>query len=85
MSKLQKLKRKLRENPRGIRFTELVRVLKALGYEESRSQGSHHVYRPAGSGPSILIVKPHGGSRFCARVDIEKVVKLLAEEGGNEE
>lgn len=80
MSRLAKLKRKLRENPRNIRFAELVRVLRDLGYEEVRARGSHHVFRPRGSGPSILIVKPHGSRNLCAEVDVGKVVALLEQE-----
>lgn len=85
MSSLEKLKRKLAENPRGIRFTELVRVLLSLGYVEVRSRGSHHVFRPAGLGPSILLVKPHGGRVLCAEVDVKRVLALLEEkEAGHE-
>ena len=80
MSKLEKLKRKLAENPHGIRFSELLRVLHDLGYAESRRRGSHHVFRPAGDGPSVMVVKPHGGRPFCAAVDVKKVIRLLEEQ-----
>jgi predicted RNA binding protein YcfA (HicA-like mRNA interferase family) len=86
VSRLEKLRRKLAENPRAIRFEELVRVLRDLGFAEARSRGSHHLFRPVDSGPSILIVKPHAGHSFCAEVDVRKVVALLAEkESSNEE
>ena len=80
VSRIQKLKRKLRQNPRGIHFNELVRVLESLGYKEARSSGSHHVFRPAGPGPSILVVKPHGGRSLCAMADVERVIALFEEE-----
>lgn len=80
MSQLEKLKRKLATNPRGIRYEELVRVLQDLGYTEARSRGSHHVFRPAGSGPSLLIVQPHGGRSFCSEVDVKKVLVLLEQQ-----
>jgi predicted RNA binding protein YcfA (HicA-like mRNA interferase family) len=82
MSSLEKLKRKLVENPRGIRFSELLRVLRDLGYAEARQRGSHHVFRPRGDGPSILIVKPHGGRAFCSAVDVKRVIHLLEEQEG---
>ncbi len=85
MSALAKLKRKLAENPRGIRFAELVRVLRSLGYVEARSRGSHHVFRPAGPGPSILLVKPHAVRTFCAEVDVERVLALLEEQEAGDE
>jgi predicted RNA binding protein YcfA (HicA-like mRNA interferase family) len=74
---LEKLRRRLAQNPRSVRFADLVRVLSDLGYVETRVRGSHHVFRPRGEGPSILIVKPHGGRSFCALVDVHKVVALL--------
>lgn len=86
MSRLAKLRRKLAENPRSVRFEELAAVLRDLGYREARSRGSHHVFRPADAGLSILIVKPHGGQTFCAIADVKKVVALLEEqEAENEE
>ena len=75
----EKLKRKLLRNPRSVRFGDLVRVLSDLGYSEVRSRGSHHVFRPPGLGPSLLIVKPHGGRVFCAEVDVKKVLEILEE------
>ena len=82
MSSLEKLKRKLAENPQGIRFSEILRVLRDLGYAESRQRGSHHVFRPSGDGPSVMIVKPHGGIPFCAAIDVKKVIRLLEEQEG---
>ena len=80
MSSLEKLKRKLAENPRGIRFSELLRVLQDLGYVEARRRGSHHVFRPSGEGPSIIIVKPHGGRALCSEIDVKKVIRLLEDQ-----
>jgi predicted RNA binding protein YcfA (HicA-like mRNA interferase family) len=80
MGSLEKLKRKLAENPRGVRFSEVVRVLTSLGYVEVRSRGSHHVFRPSGLGPSILIVKPHAGRALCAEADVKRVLALLEDQ-----
>ena len=46
MGSLEKLKQKLVRNPRNVRFSDLARVLRDLGYHEVRAQGSHHVFRP---------------------------------------
>ena len=59
------------------RFSEVIRVLRDLGYEQSRRRGSHYVFRPPGSGPSIMVVKPHGGRSFCSKVDVKRVIELL--------
>ena len=85
MGSLEKLKRKLAENPRGIRFSELVRILGALGYVEVRSRGSQHVFRPAGPGPSVLVVKPHSGRVFCSEADVKRVISLLEEQEAESE
>jgi len=37
-----------RRNPRNVRFTDLVRLLKSLGFELRRTAGSHHIYKAAG-------------------------------------
>jgi HicA-like toxin of HicAB toxin-antitoxin system len=85
VSALAKLKRKLEENPRGIRFPELVQVLQSMGYVEVRSRGSHCVFRPSGPGLSILLVKPHAGRVFCAEVDVKRVLALLEEQEAGDE
>ena len=72
MGSLEKLKRKLAANPRHVRFGDLVRVLHDLGYQEVRTHGSHRVFRPAGPGPSLIVVRPHGGQPFCSVVDVKK-------------
>jgi predicted RNA binding protein YcfA (HicA-like mRNA interferase family) len=74
---LEKLKRRLAENPRSVRVAELVRVLRDLGCVETRVRGSHQVFRPRGQGPSIVIVKPHAGRSLCAVVDVRKVIALV--------
>ena len=85
MSRLEKLKRRLSEAPHKIRFDELARVLHDLGYAEVRSRGSHHLFRPVGPGPSVLIVKPHAGRSFCAEVDVRRVVALLEQQESSNE
>jgi predicted RNA binding protein YcfA (HicA-like mRNA interferase family) len=85
MGSLEKLKRKLAVNPRSVRFSDLVRALRDLGYREVRAQGSHHVFRPGGPGPSMLVVRPHGGQTFCSVVDVKKVIALLEEKENDDE
>lgn len=40
----EKILAQARNNPKGLRFSELQRLAKALGYELSRVNGSHHIY-----------------------------------------
>ena len=37
-----------RLNPRDVRFSDLVRLLRALGFEHRRTSGSHHIYKAPG-------------------------------------
>ena len=40
----RKLLRKIVNNPRNVRFDDLVALVKAFGFRLSRTAGSHHVY-----------------------------------------
>ncbi|MCI1856682.1 MAG: type II toxin-antitoxin system HicA family toxin [Sporolactobacillus sp.] len=45
MAGVDKIIQKMQNRPNGIRFGELVKVLKHYGYEEVRVNGSHHHFR----------------------------------------
>jgi predicted RNA binding protein YcfA (HicA-like mRNA interferase family) len=45
MPKREKLRDKLRSNPRGIRFSELETVLRDAGFLLDRVTGSHYIYQ----------------------------------------
>ena len=76
MSSLEKLKRRVRDRPQQVRFEELVRVLRSLGYQVSSIRGSHWVYRRS-DGRRITVVRPHGDRNYCAMADVVKVVQAL--------
>ena len=48
MSKVDKLLEKARNNPQGLRFSDLCRLTKAFGFEWVHGEGSHRVYGRAG-------------------------------------
>ena len=59
MSKKAKLLAKIRNNPRAVRFEELVKLLEWHGFELKRISGSHHAYT---DGCHVIIIarrKPH--------------------------
>lgn len=59
MSRREKLLAKIRNNPRGVSFDELAKLLEWHGFELKRVKGSHHAFR---RGPYVIIVarhKPH--------------------------
>ncbi|WP_422445332.1 toxin HicA [Thermoanaerobacterium sp. DL9XJH110] len=56
MSKRDKLIKKMRENPKGIRFEELDNLLVGIGFDrrQPRKGSSHYIYR---MGPYKLVIK----------------------------
>ncbi|MBZ0289631.1 MAG: type II toxin-antitoxin system HicA family toxin [Anaerolineae bacterium] len=61
MSKRDKLRRKLRNNPRGVRFSELETLLLRFGFQLVRIKGSHHFYHyQQGDIDAIMVVPVHG-------------------------
>ena len=54
------LDRASRGDVRNVRFTDLQRLVEALGFELDRVRGSHHTYRHPGVS-AILSLQPQGG------------------------
>jgi len=44
MTRQEKALQKIRNNPRGVRFDDLVKVLEQYGFEIRKTGGSHHVF-----------------------------------------
>lgn len=79
MSRKDKIIKKIRQNPSGIRFEEIESLLLGLGFRKRQSGSSHCVYRKEDK--IIMIVKPHKGEKFTAVVDVKKVLEYLEEIG----
>jgi predicted RNA binding protein YcfA (HicA-like mRNA interferase family) len=45
MTQRNKLRRKIRNNPRNVRFNEMKTLLSRFGFELVRTRGSHHFFR----------------------------------------
>ncbi len=74
MGKKEKLIRKLRQNPKNVRFNDIDKLLLSLGFEK-RQRGSHATYILKGSGRiTIPMRKP-----FILPVYVKEVLKLLEE------
>jgi predicted RNA binding protein YcfA (HicA-like mRNA interferase family) len=68
---------KIKANPKGVRFSELERLILKAGFERVNTRGSHSVYK---RGERILtVVKPHGGHKHCHWLDVRDVLKVLEE------
>lgn len=60
MGKRDKLRRKLRNNPRGVKFSDLETLLLRFGFRRVRVQGSHHVFEyKQGDQEGIVVVPSH--------------------------
>jgi predicted RNA binding protein YcfA (HicA-like mRNA interferase family) len=69
---------RIKQNPKGVRFNELERVILGTGFKRINIKGSHHVYK---KGNRILtLVKPHGGHKHCHWLDVIDVIRILEEE-----
>lgn len=74
MGKKEKLLHKFRQNPKNVRFEEVDKLLRSLGFEK-RQKGSHATYIRKGQGRiTIPFRKP-----FILPVYVKEVLKLLDE------
>lgn len=78
MSKLDKLIIQFCKKPPEVSFNDVVYVLRAFGFEEKRSKGSHHSFRD-GQGRQITI--PKKGGQKVKGIYVQKIVELLNLEG----
>ncbi|HEX8684599.1 MAG TPA: type II toxin-antitoxin system HicA family toxin [Ardenticatenaceae bacterium] len=60
MAKCDKLLEKAHNNPKGLRFTELVQLAECYGFTFARQKGSHRSYKRAGF-PKLLNLQPEQG------------------------
>ena len=72
---IEKDRSRIKQNPKGVRFKELERIILGSGFKRINTRGSHPVYK---KGSKILtVVKPHGGHKHCHWLDVKDVVKVL--------
>ena len=78
MSKREKLRQKLRNNPVGATMQEVETLLKRFGFLLLRVSGSHHVYRyDDGQHIRNIVVPLH--SRKVRTVYVREVIQMLDE------
>lgn len=82
MSKLEKLIKKLLSRPLKARFEDIYTILKAYGYREIRSKGSHHAFE---NDKGDVIIVPKKGGKKVKRTYIEEIIKKLNLEDINDE
>lgn len=68
---------RIKQNPKGVRFDQLEKIILRKGFKRVNISGSHYVYK---KGSKILtVVKPHGGHKHCHWLDVKGVIKILEE------
>ena len=60
MSKRDKLRQKLRNNPKGVKFSELETLLQRFEFSLIRIAGSHHIFRHPEN--AKLVIPVHGNA-----------------------
>jgi predicted RNA binding protein YcfA (HicA-like mRNA interferase family) len=78
MSKRDKLRRKLRNNPKGARFSELETLLLRFGFILVRTKGSHHFFQYHEGGVHLIVVVPIHGNQVKAQY-VRDVIDILDE------
>ena len=88
MSKRDKLRRKLKNNPKGVKFSDLETLLIQFGFTLVRVKGSHHFFHyQQGSIQAIMVVPVHGSAVKTQYVKdaIDLLDELFPEEAGQTE
>jgi predicted RNA binding protein YcfA (HicA-like mRNA interferase family) len=76
MTKRAKLLDAVRNNPRDVRFEDLVRLVKALGFVADRQAGSHGIY--VHPNPAVPFVNLQEGKNGKAKpYQVEQVLDLV--------
>lgn len=76
MTRREKLIDKMRNNPGGIRFSQVESLLKYEDFVLFNKRGSHYTWHRA-DGRLLTIVKPHGGRKTCRPSDIRRLLRAL--------
>lgn len=59
MSKREKLRQRIEQHPKNVRFDDLHKLLKSYGFELRRTKGSHHSFIAKIAEQEVLLVIPY--------------------------
>jgi len=74
MSKLDKLLKKLLNDPPELDYDDVYYILIFFGFQEISSKGSHHTFR---NNEKLKITVPKKGGKTVKRIYLKQIVKLL--------
>jgi predicted RNA binding protein YcfA (HicA-like mRNA interferase family) len=78
VSKRDKLRRKLRNNPKGARFSELETLLLRFGFILTRTKGSHHFFQYHEGDVHLIAVVPVHGNQVKTQY-VRDIIDILDE------
>ncbi len=83
MSKREKRRRRIAQNPINVRFEELQQVLADYGFVLKRSRGSHHSFTVIIDGNKELLVVPYKKrvNPIYVNQALELINRIVAEQG----
>ena len=70
----RKLLQRALDNPRGLRFTEAIKLAAAFGFQLDRISGSHHIMKCAGI-PELVSLQNVGG--LAKPYQVRQLIKLV--------
>lgn len=79
MGKKQKLLDAVKTNPAGVRFSDLIRLLEAVGFAFRRQTGSHCIYVHPDASVPIVNIQDTGGK--AKRYQVEQVLAIIDAHG----
>ncbi|MBI2301872.1 MAG: type II toxin-antitoxin system HicA family toxin [Armatimonadetes bacterium] len=71
----------MRRAPGRVRFDEFTVVVRALGWVEVRSRGSHYRYRSADGHAAMTVVRPHGDRDYCSVRAVRELLRWVDDTG----
>jgi len=85
MAKIEQLKKRMKDNPKGVLFSDLCKVCKHYFGEPRQSRSSHHVYKTPWQGdPRVNIQNKKGKAKAYQVRQVLRAIERLSEEDAAE-
>ena len=78
MTRKQKLYQRILNNQKNIKFTDLLTIVEAFGFELDRIRGSHHIYKHPATDSGFLTLQPDKNSQ-AKPYQIKQFLSLVEE------
>jgi len=75
MSSIEKLIKKIKNNPKDVSFKDLKKIIERTGWTLVNISGSHYTYEK--DGELRQLVRPHGKRKELYELEVKKWIKRL--------